>query len=139
MKANQELINGVLLTEYDSVNIRVKAPEGNFYFIFDSEDDKLVRIYVVGGKSGSTQAAWLDSFCRVISRQLERNLLTIEDLKEEFSSTRSDKSVRTGGVEVTSVAEAFFVALCRFTDIKFKEYMNSINDRLSDQNHLYRR
>lgn len=120
---------------YASINIRVKAPEGNFYFMFDKDKKgKLVRIGAVAGKTGSQQAAWLDAFCRVISRQLERNYLTVEELKEELSSTRTMHSkVDLSGVEVTSGPEALFIALCRYTDAEFEELSKNlgIKDRVS--------
>lgn len=109
---------------FDSISFRVKAPEGAFTIFFDEDrkTHKLVRISAFAGKTGSSQAAWLDAFCRIMSRQLERGFLTLEEIETELSSIKTDKSlISVEGVECTSGPEAIFIAILRYKNEKFKE------------------
>lgn len=126
---NTEIIEGLEVTVYKSINFRINSGEGTFYFSFDEDrtTGKLVRILGWGGKTGSSQFAWLDSLLKIVSRQLERNLITIEELKTELSSSRSDKiRIMKDGIECSSGPEALFIALLRYTDLKYQELIKDL-------------
>jgi hypothetical protein len=109
---------------FDSISFRIKSPEGSFTIFFDEDrkTKRLVRISAFAGKTGSQQAAWLDAFCRIMSRQLERGFLSLEDIETELSSIRTDKSLmNVNGLECTSGPEAIFIAIQKYKNEKFSE------------------
>lgn len=122
--ANEIEITGI----YTSINIKVESGEGVFFFAFD-EDDKgrLIRILSWGGKAGSAQSAWLDCLTRIISSQLEKGVITIEELKIHLSLTRSDRTrINKDGVVCSSGPEALFIALLKYTNIKHREFTKNL-------------
>lgn len=91
--------------------------------ILEDGNGNPVRLWVHCGKAGSTLNAWIDAFVRVASMQMERGLLSINQLREELSSTTSDKSVTNlkTGVIVSSGLEAIYVALTKYQNDKYAE------------------
>jgi hypothetical protein len=122
---------------YDSWNWKIIAPEGTVY-VFILEDritHKPLRIHAFVGKAGGALSAMVDAMCRVISRQLERGLITLEDIQEELSGTTTDKN-RT---LVRSVPEAIHIAIVKYKTMKFLQYEAEIEEKLGTKARIRRR
>ena len=132
LKADSENIT----ITYKSYNYKLDAPEGRInVFVLEADNGKPVRIMALCGKAGAIINAWLDAFCRVVSNQMERGLLTISDLMHELSSTTSDnpKINYTTGMKISSGPEAIFVALLWYQKDKYEELADELG---FDNTHL---
>lgn len=117
-------LDGASNKVYTNYTYYVEAPEGEMHIaVLEDENGKPVRLWGHCGKSGSVVASWIDAFVRVVSIQLERGLITINELRNELSSTTSDSSKinYTTGVRCASGPDAIFIALTKYINDKYDE------------------
>lgn len=120
---------------YKSYIYRVNAPEGEMEIAVLESNGKPVGIIGHCGRSGTIVMSWMDAFCRVASMQMERGLLSIQDLMNELSSTTSNelKMDRITNVPVRSGPEAIFIALSKYQTDKYIE-LRDLLDHQRDKN-----
>lgn len=109
---------------------KIEAPEGpmQIAILEDITTKKAVGILGHCGKSGTIVMSWMDAFCRIVSKQLEAERITINELREELSNTTSSE-VRINhatGVRVSSGPEAIFIALTKYSNDKYEELIESL-------------
>jgi hypothetical protein len=79
---------------FEAVSIRILSPDGEFTVIFTEDNDgEPFRIDCYAGKTGTSVRAWADAFCTVISMQLEKKAITLEDIARSLISVTTDKSI----------------------------------------------
>jgi|SRR6478735_8094885 len=119
-----------MLSVFDAVSIRVKAPEGDMIVIFSEDDNKPVRVEIFIGKAGNTLRAWATSFAEIISLALQ-NGADLDELCNVLYGQVSDKNVMdTSGLVVSSGPEAFALAILKYKAYKLK------NPNESTQRHI---
>lgn len=125
-------ITGASNKVYTNYTYYVEAPEGEMHIaVLEDENGKPVRLWGHCGKSGSIVASWIDAFVRVVSIQLEKGLITINELRNELSSTTSDNSRinYTTGVKCASGPDAIFIALTKYINDKYEELNNELESK----------
>lgn len=119
---------------YSNYTYYVDAPEGEMHIaVLEDATGRPVRLWGHCGKSGSIVASWIDAFVRIVSIQLERGLITVNELRNELSSTTSDttRTNYTTGVKCASGPDAMFIALTRYINDKYEE----LNAELESKRH----
>lgn len=111
-------------TQFKSLTIEVKTPEGSLFVSFVEDDNgKPIMIDVKLGKAGAAIQAWAMCLTRVMTLALDKGA-TIEDILEETSGQRADggrPNGHKGSVVITSGPEAIAWAIMEYKRERFAE------------------
>jgi hypothetical protein len=112
----------------NSYNNRIRSPEGTYFITIAEGDAGNPELLLINcGKSGSIARAWADFTARLISRLLETKRITLSEIAEQASGTRSDKSRFVNpNLNCYSGPEAIYIAITQYMEDKRREQIENV-------------
>lgn len=124
-----------------SSNVRVRAPDGDFYIILlEDKEGEVFKIECHVGKNGSSVRAWSSALCNILSHQLEAKKITLEDIVRQTVAITSDRSVLniSSGLICRSGPEAIGLAIQSYLTDKFLSQKYDETSELYDDKGRYK-